>query len=101
MRFGRPTGRRRRAVRHHLMDIDGMTVTFGDLHTGELFDTVPYYVERQSGGPDPDFAQGTIPFCTPTRSCGFTEAELWDIESMMRDNMGIVYDRLRKTGAWA
>lgn len=88
-------------MKYHLMDINDMTVTFGDLHAGKLLDTVPYYVERDSGGPDLDFATGIIPFCTPQRSFGFTEAELWDIEALIHDNMGIVYDRLRKVGAWA
>ncbi len=82
------------------MQIDDMVITFGDLHVGDLVDTVPYYVERDSGKADFDFAQGTIPFCVPVKSFGFSESELWDIESIMRDNMGIIYDRLRKTGAW-
>lgn len=69
------------------MEIDGMTVTYGDIVEGRLCDTVPYYVERDNGEGDFDFAQGSLPTCTPVKSKGFAESELWDIESLMRDNM--------------
>lgn len=31
------------------MEIDGMTVTYGDIVEERLCDTVPYYVERDDG----------------------------------------------------
>lgn len=89
------------ALKHLLMEIDGMTVTYGDLEKGALADTVPYYVERDDGAGDFDFAQGELPVCTPRKSKGFSESELWDIEELLRDNMPLVYDQLRGTGAWA
>lgn len=48
-----------------------------------------------------DFAQGSLPTCTPIKSKGFAESELWDIESLMRDNMHNIYDQIRGEGAWA
>lgn len=69
--------------------------------TPEQLDTVPYYVERDDGEGDFDFAQGSLPTCTPAKSKGFAESELWDIESFMRDNMHNIYDQIRGEGAWA
>ena len=83
------------------MEIDGMTVTYGDIVEERLCDTVPYYVERDDGEGDFDFAQGSLPTCTPVKSKGFSESELWDIESLMRDNMHNIYDQIRGEGAWA
>ena len=80
------------------MEIDGMTVTYGDIVKGQLCDTVPYYVERDDGEGDFDFAQGSLPTCTPAKSKGFAESELWDIESFMRDNMHNIYDQIRGEG---
>lgn len=59
---------------------------------------MPYYVERDDGEGDFDFAEGSLPTCTPMRSRGFTESELWEIESLMRDNMPVIYDDLRGVG---
>lgn len=70
-------------MKHFFMEIDGMTVTYGDIVKGRLCDTVPYYVERDDGEGDFDFAQGSLPTCTPVKSKGFAESELWDIESLM------------------
>lgn len=88
-------------MRHFFMEIDGMTVTYGDIVEERLCDTVPYYVERDDGEGDFDFAQGSLPTCTPVKSKGFSESELWDIESLMRDNMHNIYDQIRGEGAWA
>ena len=78
-----------------------MTVTYGDIVEERLCDTIPYYVERDDGEGDFDFAQGSLPTCTPVKSKGFSESELWDIESLMRDNMHNIYDQIRGEGAWA
>lgn len=88
-------------MKHFFMEIDGMTVTYGDIVEERLCDTVPYYVERDDGEGDFDFAQGSLPTCTPVKSKGFSESELWDIESLMRDNMHNIYDQIRGEGAWA
>ena len=88
-------------MKHCYMEIDGMVITYGDIRRDGLADVVPYYVERDDGEGDFDFAEGTLPTCTPVRSKGFTESELWDIESLMRDNMPIIYDDLRGVGAWS
>lgn len=88
-------------MKHFFMEIDGMTVTYGDIVEERLCDTVPYYVERDDGEGDFDFAQGSLPTCTPMKSKGFSESELWDIESLMRDNMHNIYDQIRGEGAWA
>lgn len=88
-------------MKHFFMEIDGMTVTYGDIVEERLCDTIPYYVERDDGEGDFDFAQGSLPTCTPVKSKGFSESELWDIESLMRDNMHNIYDQIRGEGAWA
>lgn len=88
-------------MRHFFMEIDGMTVTYGDIVEERLCDAVPYYVERDDGEGDFDFAQGSLPTCTPVKSKGFSESELRDIESLMRDNMHNIYDQIRGEGAWA
>ena len=88
-------------MKHFFMEIDGMTVTYGDIVGERLCDTIPYYVERDDGEGDFDFAQGSLPTCTPVKSKGFSESELWDIESLMRDNMHNIYDQIRGEGAWA
>lgn len=74
-------------MKNYYMEIDGMSITCGDIRREGLADIVPYYVERDDGEGDFDFAEGSLPTCTPMRSRGFTESELWEIESLMRDNM--------------
>lgn len=88
-------------MKHFFMEIDGMTVTYGDIVKGRLCDAVPYCIERDDGEGGFDFAQGSLPTCTPVKSKGFAESELWDIESFMRDNMHNIYDQIRGEGAWA
>lgn len=87
-------------MKNFYMEIDGMSITCGDIRREGLADIVPYYVERDDGEGDFDFAEGSLPTCTPMRSRGFTESELWEIESLMRDNMPVIYDDLRGVGAW-
>ena len=88
-------------MKYFFLEIDGMTITYGDLRKEHLCDVVPYRVERERGDGDFDFAEGSLPTCTPMKSKGFAEAELWDIESLMRDNMTNIYDQIRREGAWA
>ena len=88
-------------MKNFYMEIDGMSITYGDIRREGLADVVPYYVERDDGEGDFDFAQGSLPTCTPAKSKGFAESELWDIESFMRDNMHNIYDQIRGEGAWA
>lgn len=99
------TGRRHAfkmvGMKNYYMEIDGMAITCGDIRREGLADIVPYYVERDDGEGDFDFAEGSLPTCTPMRSRGFTESELWEIESLMRDNMPVIYDDLRGVGAWS
>ena len=83
------------------MEIDGMTVTYGDIVEERLCDTVLYYVERDDGEGDFDFAQGSLPTCTPVKSKGFSESELWDIESRRRAKIHKKDDQIRGEGAWA
>lgn len=52
------------------MEIDGMAITCGDIRREGLADIVPYYVERDDGEGDFDFAEGSLPTCTPMRSGG-------------------------------
>ena len=90
-----------RKMKHFFMEIDDLIITYGDLEKGILCETVPFYVERIGKDGDFDFAQGMLPSCSPVKSKGFSEAELWDIESLLRDNMPLIYDKLRGQGAWA
>ena len=88
-------------VKNLFMEIDGMRVTYGDLKRTPLCDEVPFYVERDGADGDFDFAQGTMPTCVVKKSKGFSESELWDIESLMRDNMPLIYDQIRHVGVFA
>ena len=88
-------------MKHLFMEIDDLRVSYGELREEELEDVVPFYVERDGEDGDFDFAQGYLPSCVPVKSKGFSESELWDIESLMRDNMRTVYDKIRKVGVWA
>lgn len=83
------------------MEIDGMTITYGDLVECSPCGKVPYCVERANGRGGVDFAEGCLPTCMPKRSEGFTESELWDIGFIMRDNKPLIYAMLRKEGPWA
>lgn len=47
------------------MEIDGMTVTYGDIVKGRLCDTVPYYVERDDGEGGLRFRPGLAPDLHP------------------------------------
>ena len=88
-------------MKNLFMEIDGMRVTYGDLKRTPLCDEVPFYVERDGADGDFDFAQGTMPTCVVKKSKGFSESELWDIESLMRDNMPLIYDQIRHVGVFA
>ena len=87
-------------AKHFFMEIDGMFVRYGDVAQGLPRDTVPYCVVRGGKGGF-GFARGSLPTCAPVESEGFSESELRDIESFMRDNMRDIYDQLRGEGAWA
>lgn len=85
-------------MKHELMQRDDLTITFGDIVDDGLVERVPYYIARK--GTD-DFAQGSLPGCGVAKSFGFTEAELLELERIMRNNETIIYDRLRHQRAWA
>ena len=88
-------------MKHFFMEIDDLTITHGDIQKTALCDSVPYRVERAGKDGGIDFAQGSLPVCTPVESKGFSESELRDVESLIRDNMLLIYDKLRGQGAWA
>ena len=88
-------------MKNYYMEMDGMAITCGDIRREGLADVVPYYVERDDGAGDFDFAEGSLPTCTPMRSRGFTESELGRSSRWMRDNMPVIYDDLRGVGAWS
>ena len=85
-------------MRYELMQRGDLTITFGDIEDTGLVERVPFYISRESGDA---FAEGALPGCGIAKSYGFSEVELHDLERVMRNNMPIVYDRLRKTGAWS
>ena len=83
------------------MEIDGMRVMHGELARTALCDEVPFRIDRDRADGGVDFAQGTMPTCVVKESEGFSESELRDLESLMRDNMPLIYDKIRGVGVFA
>ncbi len=69
-------------MRHFFMEIDGMTVTYGDIVEERLCDTVPSSSSATTARGISTSPKAPSPTCTPVKSKGFSESELWDIESL-------------------
>lgn len=85
-------------MKHELMQIGDLLITHGDIEERDFAERIPFYVSRV--GTD-DFASGSMPSCAVVKSFGFSEAELFNIERIVRNNMLLAYDYLRGNGAWA
>jgi hypothetical protein len=75
--------------------LEDKTLTYGEIQQGEHFMEIPVYFERDDKNGDFDFAEGLIPQCTFSRSRGFSELELNDLSSFLRDNERIIFDMAR------
>lgn len=83
------------AMKYFYSEIDGVTLTYGDVVDDGTLETVPVYFERDDGKGDFDFAEGSLPTCYFPRSRGFSELELEDLARFLKDNMVAIYDDAR------
>ena len=62
-------------MKHYYSTVDNNVLTFSDIHTDGASDYIRVYFERpnESGF---DFAEGTIPACSFTKTYGFSQDEL-------------------------
>ena len=82
-------------VKYFYSEIDGVTLTYGDIVDDGTLETVPVYFERDDGEGDFDFAEGSLPTCYFPRSRGFSELELEELARFLKDNMVAIYDDAR------
>lgn len=88
-------------MKNFYAEINGITITFGDIQDDGLIEKLPFYCERDSGKEDFDFAEGFLPTAYITKSYGFSNIELTKIRTLMRINSKLIYDKAKGQGVWA
>ena len=83
-------------MKHKYSWKDGVTLTYGDIRQVGYEEVLPVYFERPDGRGDFDFAEGITPACTFQRTRGFSEMELAELSSFLRDNMFLLWEDARE-----
>lgn len=83
-------------MKYFYSDIDGVRLSYGDIQPYGNMDCVPVYFERDDGEGDFDFAEGSVPYCAFTRSRGFSEQELEELRTYLRNNTMLLFDLARQ-----
>ena len=77
-------------MKNYYSTIDGNVLTFSDIRTDGLTDYIAVYFERPNDSGF-DFAEGSIPSCTFSKSYGFSQDELLDMREYLRDNALLIW----------
>ena len=77
-------------MKHYYSTIDDNVLTFSDIRSNGLTDYIAVYFERPNDTGF-DFAEGTIPSCTFSKSYGFSQDELMDMQEYLRDNALLIW----------
>ncbi len=77
-------------MKHYYSTINENVLTFSDIRKDGPCDYLFVYFERpnETGF---DFAEGTVPACTFTKSHGFSQEELLDMQDYLRDNQLLMW----------
>ncbi len=77
-------------MKHYYSTINENVLTFSDIRKDGPCDYLSVYFERpnETGF---DFAEGTVPACTFTKSYGFSQEELLDMQDYLRDNQLLMW----------
>ena len=77
-------------MKNYYSTIDGNVLTFSDIQTDGLLDYIRVYFERPNDTGF-DFAEGSIPGCTFSKTYGFSQDELLDMQEYLRDNQLLIW----------
>lgn len=77
-------------MKHYYSTIEENVLTFSDIHSDGLLDYIRVYFERPNDTGF-DFAEGTIPACTFTKTYGFSQEELSGMAAYLRRNALLIW----------
>ena len=77
-------------MKHYFSTIDETVLTFSDIHSEGTSDYIRVYFERPNDVGF-DFAEGTIPACSFTRTYGFSQDELMAMIDYLRRNELLIW----------
>lgn len=77
-------------MKHYYSTIDENVLTFSDIHSEGNLDYIRVYFERPNDSGF-DFAEGTIPACTFTKTYGFSQDELMGMADYLRRNELLIW----------
>ena len=77
-------------MKHYYSTIDENILTFSDVHREGSSDYIRVYFERPNDTGF-DFAEGTIPACSFTKTYGYSQDELFEMAEYLRCNELLIW----------
>jgi hypothetical protein len=84
-------------MKHYYSTVDGIVLTHSDLLVTNNQRVVLTRFERPNANGF-DFAEGTLPFCTFSKTYGFSEDELFILSDYLQHNSILIWDYAQKGG---
>ena len=84
-------------VKHYYSTVDSIVLTHSDMMNYNNERKVSVRFER-SNGKGFDFAEGALPFCSFSKTHGFSEDELFELADYLRNNSLLIWDYAQKGG---
>jgi hypothetical protein len=84
-------------MKHYYSTVNNILLTHSDMATRNNAREVSVRFERPNEKGF-DFAEGVLPECVFTKTCGFTEDELFDLTDYLRCNAVLIWDYAQKGG---
>jgi hypothetical protein len=85
-------------MKNYYSEIDGIILTFSDIKEKNGFEEIRVYFERANENGGFDFAEGSLPENRFYKTYGFSEDELMQMESYLRNNAFIIWEMAREGG---
>ena len=82
-------------MRNYYSTVDDIVLTFSDIEEKNGFDEISVYFERPSENGF-DFAEGKLPNNLFYKSFGFSQEELIQLESYLRNNSALIWELARE-----
>ena len=82
-------------MKHYYSTVDGVVLTHSDMLTENHSRRVYVYFERPNEHGF-DFAEGLLPECVFTKTYGFSEDELFELQDYLRCNLFLIWEFAQK-----
>jgi hypothetical protein len=84
-------------MKHYYSTVNEVVTTHSDMLFENHSRRVYVYFERPVNGGF-DFAEGVLPECVFKKTSGFSENEIFDLQSYMKCNSALIWDYAQKGG---